>query len=135
MINLPWVLRENELAAELGFPVELLNDLHATANAIPHLGRDDLLVLNEGTAFPGGAIAVIAPGTGLGESFLTWDGTRYRPHASEGGHADFAPEEPPGNRALRLYPRPPRPCQLRAHLLRPGHIQYLLIPQGQRLRE
>ena len=91
MINLPWVLRENELAAQLGFPVELLNDLHATAYAIPHLGRDDLLVLHEGTAVPGGTIAVIAPGTGLGEAFLTWDGTRYRPHASEGGHADFAP--------------------------------------------
>jgi glucokinase len=91
MINLPCVLKEDELAAELGFPVELLNDLHATANAVPHLGRDDLLVLNEGTAVPGGTIAVIAPGTGLGEAFLTWDGTRYRPHASEGGHADFAP--------------------------------------------
>src|SRR5262249_58452083 len=39
----------------------------------------------------GGAIAVIAPGTGLGESFLTWDGSRYSAHSSEGGHSDFAP--------------------------------------------
>jgi glucokinase len=36
-------------------------------------------------------LAVIAPGTGLGEAFLTWDGIRYRPFPSEGGHADFAP--------------------------------------------
>ena len=36
---------------------------------------------------------MIAPGTGLGEAFLTWDGTRYREHASEGGHADFAPAD------------------------------------------
>src|ERR1700728_1961390 len=38
-----------------------------------------------------GAIAVIAPGTGLGESFLTWDGSRYQAHSAEGGHSDFAP--------------------------------------------
>ena len=38
--------------------------------------------------------AVIAPGTGLGEAFLTCDGGRWRVHASEGGHADFAPTTP-----------------------------------------
>ena len=36
-------------------------------------------------------MAVIAPGTGLGEAFITRDGPRYRVHPSEGGHADFAP--------------------------------------------
>jgi len=29
----------------------------------------------------------------LGESFLTWDGSRYVAHSSEGGHADFAPTD------------------------------------------
>ncbi len=33
----------------------------------------------------------MAPGTGLGEAYLTWDGARYEPHASEGGHGDFGP--------------------------------------------
>ena len=47
----------------------------------------------------GGAIALIAPGTGLGEAFLTWDGARYREHATEGGHADFAPAKPAGDGA------------------------------------
>jgi glucokinase len=42
----------------------------------------------------GGAITIVAPGTGLGEAFLTWDGSHYRAHASEGGHADFAPVNP-----------------------------------------
>jgi glucokinase len=42
---------------------------------------------------------VIAPGTGLGEAFLTWDETRYIPHSSEGGHADFAPTD---ERQIRL---------------------------------
>ena len=27
----------------------------------------------------------------MGEAFLTWDGTRYIAHPSEGGHVDFAP--------------------------------------------
>lgn len=42
---------------------------------------------------------MIAPGTGLGESFLTWDGSRYLAHSSEGGHADFAPTD---ERQIRL---------------------------------
>jgi glucokinase len=34
---------------------------------------------------------VVAPGTGLGEAFLIYDGERYRAFPSEGGHAGFAP--------------------------------------------
>lgn len=34
---------------------------------------------------------MIAAGTGLGECILYWDGSRYRPMPSEGGHTDFAP--------------------------------------------
>jgi glucokinase len=29
----------------------------------------------------------------LGESFLTWDGSHYLAHSSEGGHSDFAPTD------------------------------------------
>jgi glucokinase len=36
-------------------------------------------------------IAVLAPGTGLGEPFLIWNGKDYIASASEGGHGDFAP--------------------------------------------
>ncbi len=92
--NLNWVVERTQLAATLGLPperVRLLNDLEAAATAIPHLQPQDLHTLNPGQAIPGAPIAVIAPGTGLGEGFLTWDGTGYRAHASEGGHADFAP--------------------------------------------
>jgi len=90
--NLPWKLDEQQLQAALDIPsVHLLNDLDAIAHAVPFLGPDDLHALNVGQPVAGGAIAVIAPGTGLGEAFLTWDGSRYRAHTSEGGHADFAP--------------------------------------------
>jgi glucokinase len=93
--NLPWVMGERQLREALNLSsVRLLNDLDAIAHAVPFLEPADLHTLNVGQPAPGGAMAVIAPGTGLGEAFLTWDGSRYRAHASEGGHADFAPTNP-----------------------------------------
>ena len=95
LTNLPWVVEVASLQRALGVEsVRLLNDVEAMATAIPHLGPTDLRTLQVGEAVAGGAIALIAPGTGLGEAFLTWDGTRYRAFPSEGSHADFAPTTP-----------------------------------------
>jgi glucokinase len=92
LTNLPWILDETALAAGLGLErVILLNDLQAVAYAVPRLEPRELHVLNVGRPMPTGPIAVIAPGTGLGEAFLIWSGRAYVPCASEGGHADFAP--------------------------------------------
>ena len=93
--NLPWKMDEKTLQDALHIPsVRLLNDLDAIAHAVPHLDERDVATINKGQAKPGGAIAVIAPGTGLGEAFLIWNGTAYQTHSSEGGHADFAPSNP-----------------------------------------
>ena len=93
--NLPWVVDAAALQQALHLrSVQLLNDLEATARAVPLLQPDELHTLNTGEPMPGAAMAVIAPGTGLGEAFLTWDGARYHAHPSEGGHADFAPTDP-----------------------------------------
>jgi glucokinase len=73
--------------------VHLMNDLEAVARAVPVLRAPDLLTLNEGEPVLQGPIAIIAPGTGLGESFCTWDGSQYLAHSSEGGHSDFAPTD------------------------------------------
>ena len=90
--NLSWMMDENQLQQALHIPsVCLLNDLDAIAHSVPYLEAQDLHTLNGGQVVSGGAIAVIAPGTGLGEGFLTWDGSHYQAHTSEGGHADFAP--------------------------------------------
>jgi glucokinase len=90
--NLPWELDEVSLRAALGLRrAVLVNDLEAIAHAVPIAGPEDLATLNEGLPEPTGAVAIVAPGTGLGEAFLTWDGLRLVPHPSEGGHADFAP--------------------------------------------
>ncbi|MBF5042329.1 glucokinase [Aggregicoccus sp. 17bor-14] len=88
--NLPWVLDEEQLASALGLrSVRLMNDLAAVARAVPLLRPTDLAPVNAGAPVPGGAIAVVAPGTGLGQAYLTWDGHRYHAHPSEGGHTDF----------------------------------------------
>jgi glucokinase len=90
--NLPWIMDEQQIQTAFQIPsVRLLNDLDAIAHSVPHLVSQDLYTLNEGQGVSRGAIAVIAPGTGLGEAFLTWDGSQYLAHTSEGGHADFAP--------------------------------------------
>ena len=93
--NLPWVMDETILAQRLHFKsVCLLNDVTAFANAVPFLTEKDLHRIKKGDSVPRGAMAVVSPGTGLGEAFLVWDGSAYRAFPSEGGHADFAPTNP-----------------------------------------
>src|SRR4029453_19064382 len=92
--NLPWLMDEATLARDLNLrAAHLMNDLEAVARSVPVLQPADRVTLNEGEPVATGPIAVIAPGTGLGESFLTWDGSRYLAHSSEGGHSDFAPTD------------------------------------------
>jgi glucokinase len=93
LTNLPWDLEEASLRDGLDLQrVTLLNDLQAIAHAVPHLRPDETVPINPGKPPQAQApIAVLAPGTGLGEAFLIWGGQRYIACASEGGHADFAP--------------------------------------------
>lgn len=90
--NLPWRISAAELAARFRIPrVALLNDLEANAWGLRALGEKDFHTLNAGVENPEGNAAIIAAGTGLGEAGLYRDGGRYRPFATEGGHADFSP--------------------------------------------
>jgi|GEM_PF-31675 len=120
--NLPWVITEAHLREALQLSsVRLLNDLEAIAHGIPILEPADLSTLNAGTPAPNGATAIIAPGTGLGEAFVTWDGSRYQAHPSEGGHADFAPSDTLELELLRVLQR------------RFGHVSYERVCSGRGL--
>jgi len=100
--NLPWVIEEKQFRETLNIrSVHLLNDLEAIAYGLTLLARKDLHTLNRGEPKPMGALAVIAPGTGLGEAFLMWDGFRYKAYPSEGGHGDFGPTNPSEIELLR----------------------------------
>jgi glucokinase len=104
--NLPWIVDTTSLIKELSVPhVVLLNDLGATGHSIEHLPPEDFCVLNPGNPEPGGTRALIAAGTGLGQSFLVWDGGRYRVVPSEGGHSDFAPHTEQQIELLRFMRR------------------------------
>ncbi|MDT8273666.1 MAG: glucokinase [Desulfomonilia bacterium] len=90
--NLPWIIESDTVRSALSLTkAVVMNDLESIAYGIALLDDKDLHVLSSGDVHPGGPRAIIAPGTGLGEAYLTWNGSRYRAHPSEGGHADFAP--------------------------------------------
>jgi glucokinase len=94
--NLPWVLEERSLAANLNVPkIRLVNDLAATAAALPLLGPADLITLHPGLQEREREVyAVVAPGTGLGQAFLIRGaGGRYHSFPTEGGHVEFAPKD------------------------------------------
>ena len=90
--NLPWTVDTESLIESIKVKqVVILNDLGATGHSIEHLPPEDFCVLNVGKIEHGGTKALIAAGTGLGQSILVWDGNRYQVVPSEGGHSDFAP--------------------------------------------
>ena len=102
--NLPFVVEAKPLAECLGLPsIALLNDLEATAHGLSSLAPEDVRVLHAGAPDPEGPRCVLAAGTGLGQAYVV-HGPRdpERPdergpvvvHASEGGHADYAPRTP-----------------------------------------
>jgi len=90
--NLPWVIEQSRLAEQIHLPATILiNDLEAGAWGIGALGAQDVVPLNQVGAAAGNQ-AVIAPGTGLGEAGLFWNGSQHEVFACEGGHSDFAPQ-------------------------------------------
>jgi glucokinase len=90
--NLSWPVDAVAAGKILGTEhVRLVNDMGATFAGIDALEPDDLVTLQSGTGDPAATQALIAAGTGLGESFRVPVGDGYRVVPSEGGHADFAP--------------------------------------------
>jgi glucokinase len=90
--NLKWDIDSERLGRSFGIAsLGLLNDLQATALAVPHLAPEDRCTLSPGIPEPDGLIAVIAAGTGLGMAFLVPGPGGYRAFPTEGGHMSFAP--------------------------------------------
>jgi glucokinase len=117
--NLPWVIEQSRLAKQIHLPATwLINDLEATAWSLGALAAEDLVPLNRVSSPAVGNQGVIAPGTGLGEAGLFWDGSRHHVFACEGGHADFAPHDDLQIELLRF---------LKARF---GHVSYERILSG-----
>jgi glucokinase len=94
LTNLGWDVSAGRLRRRFQWAhVQLINDLAATALAVPWLSGEELAALNRAPADQTGSLALVAPGTGLGQALLLRPNDRCLPMASEGGHADFAPTD------------------------------------------
>ncbi|HEY1062730.1 MAG TPA: glucokinase [Daejeonella sp.] len=88
--NISWNIDQTDLQSHYNVNVKIINDLEATAYGLAVLTAKDIRTIHKVPhPVPGNAV-VIAPGTGLGEAGIFWDGQFYKPFATEGGHCDFA---------------------------------------------
>jgi glucokinase len=92
--NLTWSIDATALAKKFSISrISLINDFYAVALGVPILAPADFVVLNAGERVHFAPIAILGAGTGLGEANLVHDGSKWNVVPSEGGHADFAPQD------------------------------------------
>ncbi len=92
--NLTWKMDATALAKKFSIGrVSLINDFYAVALGVPILAHGDFLVLNTGSRVNFAPIAILGAGTGLGQANLVHEGAKWNVVPSEGGHADFAPQD------------------------------------------
>lgn len=90
--NVSWDIDGEELSNQYkGIPIHLINDLEATAYGLAVLTPAEIFPIFKSGKETRGNLALIAPGTGLGEAGVYDDGVTYHPFGTEGGHSDFAP--------------------------------------------
>ena len=88
-----WTVDLPALREHLGVDARLINDFQALAHGVALAKPADWIELQAGQPAPNGTIALVGAGTGLGVASLLWQGGRYRPQPSEGGHVAFAPAD------------------------------------------
>ena len=91
--RLNWELNANQLKEKLNVQrVCLINDLEAAAYGLAGITDEHLETIFQPTNKNNrGNMAILAPGNGLGEAGLFWDGNYLHPFATEGGHCEFSP--------------------------------------------
>ena len=90
--RLPWKLDAEEIKNNTKIEdVFLINDLEASAYGLEHVAEENFVKIHDSGNFAPGNAVLLAPGDGLGEAALFWDGSFLRPFATEGGHCEFSP--------------------------------------------
>lgn len=135
--NLPWEVDRESVRRACGARKSfLINDLQATAYSVPFLPAESVSSLQEGEGDPEGTIAILAAGTGLGASFLVWDGRGYLPVASEGGHADFPARNRREERLLAFLAGEVGRVSVERAVSGPGlHAVYRFLRESERMEE
>ena len=89
--NLPWQLKEKDLAAAAQMEqLELVNDFGVLIYGLPHFDADQQVVLQQGEQ-DDGPLAILGAGTGLGMARGVRSPSGLQALSSEGGHREFAP--------------------------------------------
>lgn len=105
MTNLGWdVCADTLLKYVFVDKISIINDFVANGYGVLELDQKDLFTLNQTPVRMNGPIAILGPGTGLGEALLFPgnDNNTYTIYPTEGSHADFAPRGDT-QRALLAY--------------------------------
>lgn len=119
LTNIDWLVDADSISRHFGIgEVLLLNDFQAAAVGAIEMAEADLRVVNPGQPEENGPMVVTGAGTGLGLSWLPRRRPLPLPQATEGGHADFAPN---GKQQLTLYQ------QLAGQF---GHVSYERLLSG-----
>lgn len=104
--NNPWAFSINALTHRLGFShLQVVNDFHANALALPRLSVNDVMQVGGGTLVERAPKGVIGPGSGLGVAACIWNGERYMPLPGEGGHVTMPPADEAENEVLAILRR------------------------------
>lgn len=93
LTNSGWSFSREAAQRGLGLQrLQLLNDFEALALALPHLQPTQLRAVGRTPEpAPGGVLAVVGPGTGLGVASIVPHAGRWVALPGEGGHATLAP--------------------------------------------
>jgi glucokinase len=95
MTNHHWKFSIEETRRRFGFETLLAtNDFTALANALPYLGRHELIHVGGDATASAGPLGLIGAGTGLGVGgLIPTDDGNWVALKSEGGHTTFAPAD------------------------------------------
>lgn len=91
--NINWDIDSKRISSITGIKkFRIINDLEALSASVLKIPDSKLFeVYCVKSKKKNCNIAIIAPGTGLGQAALIFDGKKYITVTTEGGHADFAP--------------------------------------------
>jgi glucokinase len=100
LTNLSWLIDEAEVAAEIGAPCTVINDVEAAAHSMPALSNSEYIALggpspNLGTAH---RLLIVNIGTGFGAAGLVRTAAGWMSSPSEAGHMSLPLSE--GDEAL-----------------------------------
>jgi glucokinase len=91
MTNRDWAFNRLEMAERLALqPLEIINDFHAVAYALPRLPNRDLVEVGKATLYREGTRASLGPGSGLGVGAWVVSGGRGVAMYGEGGHVTLS---------------------------------------------